>query len=165
MLPEQRRRASICRYVLYLFSPLHGIKHFSAEIQNLHRDLSDFIFPKYSYGRQRKYENLRISLGPSPGSFWATDGIESRWNNIPAQLEDALRRHKPRVVTLGVGDNFILLAQDGDWAYHLPNYRALDELLGNYILAKGGLDWISVSALTHTCTLLLACLAVLLLTY
>jgi hypothetical protein len=66
------------------------------------------------------FENLQVSLGETKDSFWATDGNSSAWKNIPVKLGNKLTSMRksgggwtmtPTLVSLGVGEDFVLLSK------------------------------------------------------
>lgn len=99
----------------------------------------------------RSFPTLRVSLGPDGKAFYASDGQNHIWSNLPTGLVDALQDRiangvftiPPRIVTLGLNDNFILITQSHGAAWVLTEYPAIRVQMDK-IGAKGSIDNITV---------------------
>jgi hypothetical protein len=97
--------------------------------------LNDWLYEKDADGDcVRHFRNLDISLGPRNESFWATDGDSAKWSNLPEPLLKALSANlkdgewidKPRIVTLGVGGDYVMMTTNNAAAWRLSNYKEFD---------------------------------------
>lgn len=120
--------------------------------------LTKWLYAKDSDGDLvRDLESLRVSLGPYNRSFFAFDGKAYLWQNLPEALSDAIQERRnpsgdfaaaPRLVELGVGENYIMITggQGGSWS--LGNYRELDGMIDVLREKEGGLGLLHVNTST-----------------
>lgn len=107
--------------------------------QNLPTELKDFLYARNSQKKLlRNIAKLRCTLGPYNDSFLAHDGSNYRWMNLPADLLSALQSRinqgswtdRPRIVTLGANNNFVLVTEKHAAIWNLGNYKTGSKLLG-----------------------------------
>ncbi|KAH7064105.1 hypothetical protein BKA63DRAFT_586660 [Paraphoma chrysanthemicola] len=106
--------------------------------RSLPPELQEFL---YARDMQQNYirdiPGIRCSLGPYNSSFFAHDGATYRWMNLPDDLLSALQSRikdgswidRPRLVTLGAGDSFVLITEKHAAAWDLANYKTMSDLL------------------------------------
>lgn len=79
----------------------------------------------------RDIRRLRVSLGPGNASFWADDGRDYFWDNLPSPLQLALEKLKspnggwaraPTIVVLGLYQSYVMLSEGGGGSYALSDY-------------------------------------------
>lgn len=105
-------------------------------------------------GFVRDLRRLQVSFGGRDGSYWASDGQSSMSNELPDKLEQDLRNlqlpggawlTKPRLVALGVDDNYVLLTTSGPFSSQLRAYPKVFAALDGMSSVPGGVDQIQAS--------------------
>jgi len=97
--------------------------------------LKTWLFEKKADGDvARTFADVKISLGPKAGSYWATDGNGWIWGGLPEKLGEkvaSIRNNTggfaatPKIVTLGLGDDYIIMTETGstvEISWSLTNY-------------------------------------------
>jgi hypothetical protein len=106
--------------------------------QSLPLELEEFLYARNSYQVfVRNIPSIRCSLGPYNSSFFAHDGLAYRWMNLPPTLLSALQVRiedgnwidRPRLVTLGANDNFVLITEKHAAIWDLGHYKTIANLL------------------------------------
>jgi len=97
--------------------------------------LSDWLYEKDANGEcARHFHSLNISLGPGNNSFWATDGNSAKWTNLPEPLQKAITANlkdgawidAPRIVSLGVDGDYIMITTNHAASWRLNHYKEFD---------------------------------------
>lgn len=100
--------------------------------------LRAFLHEKQAGKPVRSLSQIRVTLGPYNKSWWAHDGTQYRWHNLPAGLSEELESRRkpgggwtmtPRLVALGASDNYVMITDGHGGAWHLSSYRELDQML------------------------------------
>lgn len=128
------------------------------DIEKLPDGLSTWLLARDESGNfERSFSNLQVSLGAKPDSYWAKDGNSFIWKGIPDKLGQklsTLQRHgggwimTPALVTLGMGEDFVLVStsdESTEIIWNLDNYPNLEEII-KVILANGVLGGLRVSS-------------------
>lgn len=126
------------------------------ESQGLPDELTSFLYATNSRGIPvRMIPNLRLTLGPHNESFFVGDGVAYLWLNLPPQLLAALQSRisngrwveRPRIVALGVDQNFAFISGASSSVWHLPDYRNLANMLEFARAQERGMENIKVVVL------------------
>jgi len=122
------------------------------------KSLNDWLYEKDAEGYVvRELKNLQISFGPNSDSWFATDGVQARWSNLPSGLNIALKKqrkpgggwnNKPRLVVLGALENYIMITEGHGGSWYLSNYRELKAIIDILKQKDGGFEVIHVSCLS-----------------
>jgi hypothetical protein len=117
--------------------------------------LRDWLYEKDSEGYAvRELKGLRIVFGPNNDSWFATDGLQYRWINLPPGLDAALENRRspgggwtdrPRLIALGAMKNFIMITEGNGGSWLLSQYRQLDAVLDILKAKDDGFALIHVS--------------------
>ncbi|OCL09278.1 hypothetical protein AOQ84DRAFT_397482 [Glonium stellatum] len=119
------------------------------ESDALPNPLNQFIHEKDAQTRYlRDLKNISICMGSYNESWFASDGKSWLWMNLPSGLESALRARmrdgnwtdRPRIVTLGVGNDFLMITESNTVVWSLGSYRTLSKWIQ---LAKNQNDGIA----------------------
>lgn len=95
----------------------------------------------------RDLPNLQVALGPDNNSYFATDGKRTCWHNLPASLDKAIDdlrnpngsfHTNPRVVALGLDENYIMISDKNGGSWQLSKYPNLEKHINTFIAAAGG---------------------------
>lgn len=95
----------------------------------------------------RDIENLKVSLGPNNNSWFASDGKGFVWHNLPQPLNQAIAKLRnsngtfhtvPRVVALGLDDNYIMITEKNGGSWQLSNYPTLQIHINAFIATSDG---------------------------
>lgn len=106
--------------------------------QNLPKELDQFVYARTSDQKPaRDISRLRCSMGPYNTSFYAEDGTSYLWKNLPAGLLSAFQVRlcdsqwidRPRILSLGANNNFVLVTENHAAVWRLDNYRSANDLL------------------------------------
>jgi hypothetical protein len=92
---------------------------------------------EFVHARNRNVANIRCTLGPYNASFFVHDKASYLWKNLPEQLLSSLNGiikdgnwiDRPRLVSLGAGNNFLMVTDKNDVSWDLRNYSGLSKLL------------------------------------
>ena len=95
-------------------------------------ELKNFV-----YARNRHVSNIRCTLGPYNSSFFVHDGASYLWSGLPETLVAALQANiqgsdwidRPRLLTLGAGDNFLLVTEKHAAVWDLRHYKSAMRLI------------------------------------
>lgn len=121
-------------------------------------ELLEFLHARDAqHTRSRNIPNIRCSLGPYNASFFAHDGSNYRWMNLPPTLLLALQDRiqegswidRPRLVALGANDNFVFITEKHTAIWDLRHYQALANLLKSSKSQEGGISSLH-SIILHT---------------
>ncbi|KAF2676407.1 hypothetical protein K458DRAFT_322106 [Lentithecium fluviatile CBS 122367] len=108
------------------------------EFHALPIELTNFLYAKSPTGHLlRSISKVRVTLGPYNHSFFATDGSACLWMNLPPLLLSALQTRikngnwtdRPRLVSLGSDQNFLLITEGNAAVWELPQYATLSQML------------------------------------
>jgi hypothetical protein len=97
------------------------------ESSGLPSELVEFL-----HTRNRNIPNIRCTLGPYNSSFFVHDSVSYLWKNLPGPLLVALQNNiqdgswtdRPRLIALGVGDNFLLITTKNAAVWDLRHYKS-----------------------------------------
>lgn len=104
----------------------------------LPEELVEFLYARNNQGRpMRNIPAIRCVLGPYNGSFFAHDSAAYLWMSIPQDLLSALQGRikngswtdRPRIVSLGADENFILITEKNKAIWDLENCKELSDFL------------------------------------
>jgi hypothetical protein len=122
---------------LITWSDKNGDDHIDSH--SLPVELREFLYARNAQQRLiRNVPFIRCSLGPYNSSFFAHDGTTYRWMNLPPSLLLALHSRikdgnwtdRPRLVSLGANDNYVLITEEHTAVWDLQNYKTIASLLG-----------------------------------
>lgn len=76
-----------------------------------------------------------MSFGPENKSWFATDGSTYKWSNLPEQLQKAIDENlkdgtwtdEPRIVSLGVGGDYVWVTTRNGASWIVKNYPLVEE--------------------------------------
>ncbi|KAH4408730.1 hypothetical protein HBH92_148710 [Parastagonospora nodorum] len=121
---------------LITWSDKSGDDH--VDSHSLPLELREFLYARNSQKRLvRNIPEIRCSLGSYNSSFFAHDGSTYRWMNLPpslllalqSRIEDGNWTDRPRLVSLGANDNFVLVTEKNAAIWNLQNYKTMANLL------------------------------------
>jgi hypothetical protein len=125
-------------------------------LQGLPPALHEWLIGKDPNGiPKREFPKIRIVLGPYNNSYWATDGSFFKWSNLPTALNKQLKTIRklggewtdtPKLIVLGVNNNFVLITEKGSLCWCLTYYRQLDAIFDTNKEKGNGCAWILVSS-------------------
>jgi hypothetical protein len=118
-------------------------------------DLKSWLYEKNgSGGLARNLPSLRVSLGPNNDSYFAHDGSSYQWHNLPPLLESAIESRitpktglwiaRPRIVSIGAINNFVLITAGNGGSWQLGGYPELEKLIQKLSECDGGLSHVQV---------------------
>ncbi|KAM6513848.1 hypothetical protein FALCPG4_015055 [Fusarium falciforme] len=119
----------------FIFSYKSKSNKVSILIKNIPERLEAWLYKKDADGDcVRNFQCLYACLRPDNKGFWATDRRSSIWDGLPAGLtfvfhkllKDGQWTDTPRLVTLGVGDNYLMLTKADACYWYLDNYGSLN---------------------------------------
>ncbi|KAK0716100.1 hypothetical protein B0H67DRAFT_582399 [Lasiosphaeris hirsuta] len=127
--------------------------------------LNKWLFEKNSSGQAiRSFAKLQVSIGPTQGRFWATDGSSWVWEGLPKQLQQKVSSMlnnglwttaTPKLVSLGFGDDFVMIMESGNTInvfWDLPNYPDLEQSI-KVVAEKGRLGDLGFEPVQKRCLL------------
>jgi hypothetical protein len=106
--------------------------------QGLPIELQNFLYARDTQqSLVRHISSLRCTFGPYNASFFAHDGSAFRWMNLPTDLTSALQSRikngtwidRPRFVSLGANENFVLITEKHAAVWDLENYKTVSDLM------------------------------------
>jgi hypothetical protein len=119
------------------------------ESSGLPPELTTFLYAKKPDGSLLRYiPSLCLSLGPYNTSFYVTDSSACLWMNLPPPLLSALQARiknaawidRPRIVTLGAAQNFLLITEKHTAVWDLSHYATLSKMLEFSRMQKDGIS-------------------------
>jgi hypothetical protein len=99
--------------------------------------LRDWLYAKDSNGDvARSFKDLYVSLGPGNQSWWASDGSNYKWSNLPAPLQTAVNANlkngswidPPEFVTLGVDGDYVMVTRNKSISWRCTKYKPVDDM-------------------------------------
>lgn len=114
----------------------NGTHHIKSD--GLPDPLNAFLHEQDRQGRYlRDLKNISVCIGPCNESWFASDGKSWLWMNLPFGLAAALRARmrdgnwtdRPRIVALGVNDDFLMITEGNTAVWSLGSYRALSKMI------------------------------------
>jgi len=125
-------------------------------VKDLPADLKEWIWQKDEHGDlARIFYKLKVSFGPGNESWFATDGSDFRWSNLPAPLKKAIADRikdgaftdQPRLVTLGVKGEYVLITEkEAEW--DVGSYKLISDAFVTMVKNKN-IHLVAVSPLSR----------------